>query len=365
MNWTIEDPRCNSEMVINHNCILHSSYLPRALNFVKKVGDFTQQSGKRTATRKNGTLRCRCHTLKKFDLSAINKSSALVFPFRCPEIGQRTEEIRQNCHQKFRSNTQYTRDWEMGCYSHRLPRTKLKTQFNFYSCIRLMSTLNCWSHFSCIPLGWSDTGSTILDHGASKELMNLPWECNLKSYDSMLLKLRNLKSYNSTILNCNFLSCINYKSEWHQSMSDCPPGCCVNYYLPKNFVFYCLADTLVIVRIFYWPRQSRDLYAHASLQCKQTCYWYDHCHAPFLLILYECSRVHSCVQTASECNVSKGRRQVNFTRRLIVDERFSYLNRDTTKTEYSILGVCYREETTTLGTSCPTLRRMSVASPTS
>lgn len=109
INWTIEDSRSHSGMAINHNWILHNFYLPRELNFVKKVGDFTQQSGNRTATRKNGTLFCWSHTLKKFDLSAITKSSALVFPFRFPEIGQRTEKIRQNYHQELRSNTHTTR----------------------------------------------------------------------------------------------------------------------------------------------------------------------------------------------------------------------------------------------------------------
>ena len=173
-----------------------------------------------------------------------------------------------------------------------------------------MSTLNCWSHFSCIPLGWSDTGSTILDHGASKELMNLPWECNLKSYDSMLLKLRSLKSHNSTILNCNFLSCINYKPEWHQSMSDCPPGCCVNYYLPKNFVFYCLADTLVIVRIFYWPQQSGDFSAHASLECKRTGYMIVmHLFSSYCTNAQEC--IHAFKQPANVMNRKGGVRSIS------------------------------------------------------
>lgn len=109
----------------------------------------------------------------------------------------------------------------------------------------------------------------------------------------------NQKSCDSTTLNRSFLSFLHFKQEYHQTISDhdCPPGycLCVNCHLTKNFV--CQTGILVIVNIFTGHKNleiSRPLPPSNISQLA-----IDMTIVAFLLLLYECSRVHSCVQNTS------------------------------------------------------------------
>ena len=65
---------------------------PKALNFVKNVGDLTLHRGKRTTIKKNGTVYWSCQNLKKLDVSAITKLFAVLDDALWPPPGQSTEK---------------------------------------------------------------------------------------------------------------------------------------------------------------------------------------------------------------------------------------------------------------------------------
>ena len=86
---------------------------------------------------------------------------------------------------------------------------------------------NHYSFFSFIA--WCYAG---LKRMQLKKLRFKTLNCNFQvALIKMSLKWVQLEKLRFKALNRNFFSCTHFKAAWHQTMSDCPRDCCVNWNL--------------------------------------------------------------------------------------------------------------------------------------